>query len=369
MPPGSVILAGVMRFRLLALFPLTLLAACGGDDSTGSGPPPAARFSATSAARLSTSSPTKDEDPTAILAKDGSIVVAWFSDRGGNNDIYIARCARGTEWSDPVRVTTSADGDFYPNLYQDANGVFHLTWFRWYALERGSIWYNRSADPLAWDTNAEVQATTTADVDDWVPSIAETPDTLRIFFVSELRAGGTKEIYYTSSPIDSVAFGAARPFPHNSPFAHDHLPYAAWTGSQLDVLWIRHDTSQPSPWLDPPPATQLCYAFSPDGVTWSSEYPLTIDSGSVVHIFPALYRRQSGNWHILWMTTRTGTPQVVELPLDQFNLYPAALIVNTKVPPGYSHRVTRTPVAGLYFGAWVQGPEGAQDIYYRFYQD
>ena len=49
--------------------------------------------------------------------------------------------------------------------------------------------------------------------------------------------------------------------------------------------------------------------------------------------------------------------------------YPAALIVNTSVSAGYSHRITATPVGGLYFGAWVQGPDGAQDIYYRFYED
>ena len=57
------------------------------------------------------------------------------------------------------------------------------------------------------------------------------------------------------------------------------------------------------------------------------------------------------------------------MPLSQVFSYPAALIVNNKVSAGYSHRVTRTPVNGLYFGAWVQGPVGAQDIYYRFYEN
>ena len=139
-----------MRLRLLAVLPLCLLAACGDDDSVTSPPPP--RYQPTPATLLSTASPTKDEDPSVLLAQDGSIVVAWFSDRGGNNDIYITRSAHGTEWASPVRVTVSADGDFYPNLYQDANGVFHLAWFRWYTLNRGHIWYNRSTNPLVWDT-------------------------------------------------------------------------------------------------------------------------------------------------------------------------------------------------------------------------
>jgi hypothetical protein len=360
-----------MRPHLLALLPLLLFAACGGDSSPSGPPPPPARYSATDSTLLSAASPTKDEDPSVILAKDGSIVVAWFSDRGGNSDIYVARCTGGTTWSAPVRVTVNADGDFYPNLHQDARGVFHLTWFRWYALNRGHIWYNRSIDPLVWDPANEVQVTTIADVDDWVPSIAETPDSLRIFFVSEVRnaSNTTNDIYYASSAIDTVAWGPARAFPNNSPFAHDHLPFAAWTGTQLDLVWVRHDTSQPSPWLAPPPAGEICYSSSPDGVTWSGEYPVTFDVTPTQHLFPSLYQRRGGEWRILWLTTRSGSPQVVELPLSEIASYPAALIVNTSVSPGYSHRVTRTPVAGLYFGAWVQGPEGAQDIYYRFYRN
>ncbi|HET6350216.1 MAG TPA: hypothetical protein VFH88_14150 [Candidatus Krumholzibacteria bacterium] len=357
-----------MRFRLLALIPLLLISACGGDNSTAPAPAPTpGRFAATQPAPLSTGSPTKDEDPTAILAADGSIVVAWFSNRGGNSDIYIARCARGTEWSDPVRVTDNTDTDFYPNLYQDANGTFHLTWYRWDASNQGHIWYNRTTDPLVWDTNSEVQVTTTGSVDDWVPCIAETPDSLRIFFVSQERTGSnTSDIYIATSPMDTVMWDDGRRFVHSLANVHDHLPCAAWTGSRLDVVWVRYDVAQPFP----PLASELCYAYSPDGVLWSGEYLVTLDYPAVSHVFPSLYQRSDGSWRILWMTTRTGMPQVVEMPLQLIGYgYPAALIVNDSVSPGYSHRVTRTPVKDLYFGAWVQGPDGEQDIYYRFYQN
>jgi hypothetical protein len=359
-----------MRLHPIALLPLLVLCACGGSDDSAA-PPPPGRYESTAKTLLSTASPTKDEDPAVVLAKDGSIVVAWFSDRGGNADIYIARCTKGTTWSAPVRVTVSTDGDFYPNLYQDANGIFHLTWFRWYALERGHIWYNQSADPLSWNPADEKQVTTTADVDDWVPSIAETPDSLRVFFVSEVRdaTNPTSDIYYASSAIDTVAFGPARRFPHSVAFANDHLPFAAWTGTQLDLVWVRHDTSQPAPWLSPPPAEELCYAYSPDGVSWSAEYAITFDGTPTVHVFPQLYRRSNGEWRVVWTTTFGGSIQVVELPMLQIFGYPDALIVNHSVPPGYSHRITRTPIEGLYFSAWVQGPDGAQDIYYRFYND
>jgi hypothetical protein len=358
-----------MRLRLLAALPLLVLTACGGGDDGASPPTPSGRYQPTTAQNLSTSSPTKDEDPTVILAKDGSIVVAWFSDRGANPDIYIARCTKGTTWSAPVRVTTSVDGDFYPNLYQDANGVFHLTWFRWHALNRGNIWYNQSSDPLVWDPANEKQVTTTANVDDWVPSIAETPDSLRVFFVSEARdtTNATSDIYYASSSIDSVAFGPARKFIRSVSFANDHLPFAAWTGSRLDLVWMRYSGPPDTPWLAS--SSDLCYAQTPDGNNWSSEYVVAADPSGSVNIFPAFYRRSNTDWRLIWTTTRSGAPQVVELPLTQILSYPAPLIVNNHVGAGYSHRVIRTPVDNLYFGAWVQGPDGSQDIYYRFYEN
>lgn len=364
-----------MRLHPFALLPLLLLAACGGDDSVTPPPRPPStppRYAPTSATLLSTGNPTKDEDPSVLLANDGSIVVAWFSDRTGNGDIYIARCTEDTTWSAPVRVTTSGDGDFYPNIIQDANGVYRLTWFRWHDLYRGNIWYNESMDPLSWNTANEKQVTTTADVDDWVPSIAQTPDSLRIFFASSERDSSfnTKDsdIYYASSPVDTVAFGPVRRFQHNVNFYHDHLPFAAWTGSRLDVIWVRHDMSQTAPWISPPPQAELCYSFSPDGgATWAGEFPIT--EFGPVHVFPAFYQRSDSEWRLLWMTNRSGPAQVVELPLLQLFSYPSALIVNDKVGAGYSHRVARTPVNGLYFGAWVQGPDGTQDIYYRFYKD
>jgi hypothetical protein len=357
-----------MRFHPLVVLPLLVVTACGGNNDSVT-PPPPGRYAPTPSTLLSTSSPTKDEDPSVIVAKDGSIVVAWFSDRGNNPDIYIARCTRGTTWSAPVRVTVSADGDFYPNLYQDANGVFHLTWFRWYDLYRGHIWYNQSSDPLVWNPANEKQVTTTANVDDWVPTIAETPDSLRVFFVSVARdtVHDTADIYYASSSIDSVAFGPARRFPNSVPYAHDSLPFAAWTGSQLDLVWVRHDTSPYEPWAAP--KSELCYAVSNDGVSWSGEYLLTPDPGNVQHLFPAFYRRSNGDWRLIWTTTRSGAPQVVELPLAQFLAYPGGLIPNQHVGAGYSHRVTRTPLDGLYFGAWVHGSDPTQDIYYRFYED
>ena len=61
---------------------------------TGSGKPRmqsdvGTKFKPTATQLLSIDSPTKDEDPSVVRGRDGTLFVAWFSDRGGNADIYI----------------------------------------------------------------------------------------------------------------------------------------------------------------------------------------------------------------------------------------------------------------------------------------
>jgi len=107
-----------LAFGPLLSLSLSLLAGCGNDPSD----PEGLIFEPTEALLLSTGSPTKDEDPSVIRARDGTLFVAWFSDRGGNADIYVTSTPNGTDWSPPVRVTTDSGGDFNPSLYQDDQG-------------------------------------------------------------------------------------------------------------------------------------------------------------------------------------------------------------------------------------------------------
>jgi hypothetical protein len=314
---------------------------------------------------LSVGSPTKDEDPCVLLARDGSIYIVWFSDRGGNSDIYLTRTSDGIEWMPPVRITTSIHGDFYPQLIQDDAGVFHLTWFRWEAYFRGHIWYSRSENGITWDSTAEVQVTTTDNVDDWVPVITQAGNgTLVIYFVSAVRSSVTNEIYVTSrSPSDSQ-WSAATPLPAiNSPTEHDHLPQAAQIDGTINLVWVRHDTSQSIPWLHP--KSDLYFATSANGYDWSSPLKITTDSGNVVNLFPGFYTDDDGTGSLIWLSTRSGAPKVFELPVTDLTTIPQEL---SFLPDGYSHRVSRTTTPDVYIGVWVQGPDGEQDVYYRFFE-
>jgi hypothetical protein len=58
---------------------------------------------------------------------------------------------------------------------------------------------------------------------------------------------------------------------------------------------------------------------------------------------------------------------VFELPLGNAAAYPSGLLPRD-LPNGYSHKIAPTSTPGVYLAVWVQGPDGAQDIYYRFFR-
>jgi hypothetical protein len=363
------------------LFAAIILAGC---ESSGDTEGPV--ITPTSATLLSTGSPTKDEDPSVLLAQDGSLCVAWYSDRdAGNQELYITRTVDGITWSPAVRVTNDPGGDFYPSLIQDDLGVFHLTWFRWTALFVGQIMYITSADPdctkLA--MSVEVAVTNDPNVDDWVPVITKAADgTLLIYFVSEKRnpLSMTNEIYVSTKGPGDPSWNAPQLITGiSSPTEHDHLPFVARTGPDLAMVWVRNDGTSLTPWVAPLPKSDLWYSTSTDGLTWGAPTKITNEPAPAIHLYPGLYQRFDGTWWIIWLSTRLNTgpptaiPSTFEFPLANVsptNLYPTGIEENTLLTagtPGYSHRITRTSTAGVYLGTWVHGTDPAQDIYYRFF--
>ncbi len=340
-----------------------------GDDASDPGTEP--RYSITAARLLSTGSPTKDEDPSVLRAADGSMFVAWFSDRDdGAGDIYLVRTQREANWSSAIRVTDDPGGDFYPSLIQDAAGTFHLTWFRWYALMRGHILHSTSNDGVSWSVANEESVTTDPDVDDWLPTPAIASDgTMFIYFISDLRdaVNVTSEIYVVAKGPSDINWSAPVPVTGiNSASEHDQLPFVARTGSGFTMVWVRHDTSQPKPWLNP--KSQLFLATSTDGLAWSTPLQVTNDAGNVVHLFPSIVTPESGQQSILWLSNRDGVARPYELLVANVNQYPATVDEVNRLGDGYSHRMAETPVAGLFLGAWVDGPVGAEEVYYRFFE-
>ncbi len=351
-----------------ALILLLASVGCNG-DATGDGGDHA--FAPTTPAILSVDNPGKDEDPSVVRAKDGTIFVAWFSDRTGSGDIYVTRIRRATAWQAPVRVSHSQDGEFNRHLIQSDDGTFHLTWFRWSAPFRGHIMYNHSADGITWDPANEVQVTSAADVDDWVPTIAQAPDgALLIYFASALRtpAHTITDLYVARRPPGQENWTSPVPVAGlNDPVMNDHLPYAARIDDHIALVWVRHDTTEALPWLNH--KSDVYYATSSNGLTWTEPVRVTRDAGNIVNLFPSLYQRETGNWMISWLSTREGpNPRVYQIPAASAQVYPLGVSRIGAVGDGYSHKLVLTSTNGVYLAVWVFGAEGSQDVYYRFFE-
>jgi hypothetical protein len=301
-----------------------------------------------------------------LRARDGRIYVAWYSDKGGNPDLYLTSTADGRTWTSAIQLTTHPEQDFYPSLVQDERGVFHLVWFRWSSANRGHIWYNSSPDGSTWTPAAETQVTTTPDVEDWVPSLVEPPDgSLLVYFVSALRSGtgGTADLYRARRAPGESQWQVVPVAALNSSTEEDHLPVAARTPSGVSLVWVRYPHGPVVPWLSP--RSDLFLATSADGLAWSAPRQVTSDADNVVHLYPDLVADAADSLSVVWLSTRQGSPRVFELPLADVSRYPTGVTPLGQLPAGYSHRLVETTTSGVYLAVWVQGPDGTQDIYYR----
>jgi hypothetical protein len=315
---------------------------------------------------LSVSSPTKDEDPSLLRTADGRLLAAWFSDRGGNPDIYLAGSQDAIHWSDPVRVSSGPNGDFYPNLAQDPAGLIHLVWFQWNALFVGQIRHATSANGVVW--SAEEPVTTDLQVDDWVPSIVIAANgDLLVYFVSLKRwqAGSTNRIYLARKRAGASSWDSPIRLSLGDESRHDHLPFAARIGNQIGLVWVRYPGG---PDFITAPKSDLYFSTSPDGLTFAAPTQVTTESGNLKNLCPEIYQRHAGDWWLLWLSTRDGAPRLYEMPVSSLSRYPAEVTTNPALPAGYSHRVIATGTEREYLAAWVQGPEGAQDIYFRTFR-
>jgi hypothetical protein len=271
---------------------------------------------ATAPVLLSTGSPGKDEDASVLTAADGRLFVAWFSDRDGSSAVYVSSTTDKVNWSAPKRISNNTFGNFYPNLIQDDQGIFHVVWFAWVSPFLGALRHSASTDGVNW--SAEESVTTNFLVDDWVPTIAQAPNgTLLVYFVSIKRdpTNPTNQIYVTTkrpnqTKWDPVVLAAGI----NSATEHDHLPFIARTGSELSLVWVRYDTRDAN--FINNPKSDLYLSTSADGLSWSPPLKVTSDPAGQ-NLFPQIYQRHDGTWSLLWLSTRTGSRPPPSPPVPQ----------------------------------------------------
>lgn len=326
---------------------------------------PSENVSTTTPSLISTDNAGKDEDPS-LLATPGKLFIAWFSERSQQQHLFVRSSTdNGKTWGPTNRITTVETGHFYPSLFLDSKGALHAVWFRWVQLFVGQIRHATSTDGVTWTLPEPV--TVQFLVDDWVPSITEAKDgTLLVYFVSQKRdlALGLNQIYLAAKAPGAAQWTTPVAVPGvNGGAKSNHLPYATRIGDEVALVWVRNDPPSLTPWLAPVPKSDVFFATSPDGKSFSNASQVTKEGAGIANVFPYLYQRHDNSWWLVWQSTRRGGAKVFEIAVAGLSNYPTGVVEDAWMPSGYSHKIVRTTTPNEYLAAWVQGIDPTQDIY------
>jgi len=97
-----------------------------------------------------TSNSSTDWVPHLIQDSSGIYWIVFSSERSGNKDIWYVTSADGKNWSVPIQLTTDISEDDCPSLLQDSEGTY---WIVWHSNKQGNdIYYSNSTDKITWST-------------------------------------------------------------------------------------------------------------------------------------------------------------------------------------------------------------------------
>jgi len=118
-----------------------------------------------------TDDPAADIDPCVARGADGSVWVAWCSDRAGGDPEIYCRTFDGAQWSAAGRLTESPGADLEPALLDMGDGTLWLVW----SSDRGGHLeiYHKVFDGASWSADLKLAAT---DKDAGCPTIVRAWD-------------------------------------------------------------------------------------------------------------------------------------------------------------------------------------------------
>ncbi|MGE5180492.1 MAG: hypothetical protein ACM31C_00445 [Acidobacteriota bacterium] len=296
----------------------------------------------------------KDEDPALLRLADGSIQLAWFSERTGAGDIYYRRSPDGISWDAPVQVSSGPSTDVYPSVAEQPAGTLHAVWQRFDADPNTSsrIIYNRSTDGT-WSAAGEQ---TIASGIDWSPALAVTASGALVVVFAHDPCAPSLPVCFELEVVRSLDGGATWSPPSAPALGaggySDTLPFLARTGDHLTLVWNRYVASTAAELPYQTPTSEVMLATTADGVTWSA--PIAVTSNADYDVFPALFEDQAGAWQITWLTAPAAT-QVSTAVVQPVATAGAGAPDGTLPVTGYSPRAIATTVPDRYIAAWVEG--------------
>ncbi len=361
------------------LYLLFSLLGCGGSGSGGGGPK--SLFTP-----LTTGNPSgEDDDPAVALDAQGDLHVIWFSDRDGTKDLYYVRstsidlATETIDWTPEVQITQlgpasfppPTQGDNFPSLFIDAAGTLNVAWHRWNLANESHVLFLRSdGTAQGWANTTEVNVTSGPNFDQFPNVVRFAPDDLRVYFASTTRKSlGVYDLFVAKSTDDGASFGAPTEVASfNDPMQQSGFASVVKLSSSAYLATLDRWAIGRS-FLDP--TTDVFYAESSDGETWTVDAVSVDPTDDQVDFTPALFFDHASAAHVGWASTAFGDPaaDVVELLASQRALYPASADVVNPAPGIVDHspKIVALTIGGkaVFVMIWVRIANGHNQVGYR----
>jgi hypothetical protein len=270
--------------------------------------------------------------PAIAPGQDGSVHVVWHDDSPGNYDIFYAVKPPGGEWSTPLNISNSAGSSYWPSAAVAADGSVHVAWHddtlgNWEALSA-----SKAADG-EWSpaTNLSQSAGTS-----FIPKLLVAGDGL-VYVVWQDDTSGKWEIFSASKPPDgpwSAPVNVSNSDGDSAPFAAapapdgslhvvwreatangarlllaTKFPGGTWSlpedvsgpvgGSGAFVIGVGRDGSLDLLWEESTAGNQdVFFASRPPGGAWSSA--INISASPVESDLGGLAIGADGSLHVVW---------------------------------------------------------------------
>ncbi|MCB9669364.1 MAG: exo-alpha-sialidase [Alphaproteobacteria bacterium] len=288
-----------------------------------------------------------DEDPALVRLADGTYRLVWYSDRGGDNDLWWSSSEDGLVWSPAEVLVDTPDNDHYPALLEGTDGTLHLAWQRIVGTSFPNVFYQRSTDGGAtW--SAEVAITSDPASLDWAPSLYELPTGLHLLFGTD--RFGQRDLAVTRSTDAGISWGVPTRIT-DDPRADD-FGQVAVIGGQAWLVWNRWTPTGFPVFPENTPA--VLYASSADGVTFGPATELI--AGPSTNVFPTVFGLDEP--HVAW-TTDVFDPfgDIVQAGSSGVSFF------TTDIAPDYSPRLAPTDVEGRWLMAFTSDRTGDLDVH------
>lgn len=251
-----------------------------------------------------TTDPGWDTGPSIMQTANGTIWVAWASDRvGWKNDIYYKTSNdNGASWTDDTQLTYDAEQDITPSIIQTADGTIWVVW----ASDRTDnfeLYYTISINNgVSWAPDTQLTNNPTRDGG---PSIMQHHN--RTIWVIWHRDMGAGNYDLLCKIFNGTTWSPETRLTTDPSWDLNPSIIQAYNGT-IWVVWTSYRTGD----------YEIFYTTSTDnGTSWSPETQLTTDSD--FDEAPSITQARDGSLWIAWHSDRKG---------NQYDIYYTTLTNN-----------------------------------------